>query len=129
MRPLRGDASRGGGQEAAHAELVAGELGHDGTAAEYQGTVADMGDFLEIRGDDEDGQTLGQCLVEQAVDLGLGTHVDAGRGLLQDQQVPRDAQPAGYHDLLLVAAGQGLDRPRRLVGSDPEAPADLQGLH
>ena len=37
-------------------------------------------------------------------------------------------EPAGDDDLLLVAARQGLDRPRRLVRADAEAPADRQRL-
>ena len=47
---------------------------------------------------------------DHRVDLGLGLHVDALGRLVQDQHARLGRQPLGQHDLLLVAAGQRLDR-------------------
>ena len=43
---------------------------------------------------------------QQPVDLGLGSHIDAERRLLEHQQPGADLDPAGQHHLLLVAAGE-----------------------
>ena len=46
---------------------------------------------------------FGGQLVEQVVDLLLGAHVDAARGLIEDEDVHLGGQPLGDDDLLLVA--------------------------
>ena len=56
-----------------------------------------------------------RAAASSAIDLGLGAHINARRRLLQDQQLFGDLEPAGDHDLLLVAAGEGLRRPGRIV--------------
>ena len=47
---------------------------------------------------------------DDAVDLGLGLDVDALGRLVQDQEARVGREPLRQHDLLLVAAGQRLDR-------------------
>lgn len=63
---------------------------------------------------------MGQRLVEQAVDGGLGSDVDARRRFLQDQQAQSAPEPAADHDLLLVSAGQGGDGGLAVAGPDRE---------
>ena len=48
-------------------------------------------------------------LVDQAVDLGLRADVDPARRLVEDEDLRSGRQPAGQHDLLLVAARQLAD--------------------
>ena len=51
-----------------------------------------------------------------AVDLGLGADVDAARRLVEQQHPASAQQPAGEHDLLLVAAGELAHEPLAVVG-------------
>ena len=52
------------------------------------------------------------------MDLGLGAHVHALRGLVEDQQVGRADEPSAQRDLLLVAAGE-----------QPHGRVERRGLH
>ena len=58
---------------------------------------------------------------DDRVDLGLGLHVDALGRLVQDQHARLGRQPLRQHDLLLVAAGQGLDRLQVAPEAQPQA--------
>ena len=91
------------------------ELGHDPAAVEDQRAVADLRDLLEVGRDDDDRGAGGQRHVEQAVDLRLRADVDAGGRILEDVDLAGEMQPAADHDLLLVAAGEQLDRHARIV--------------
>ena len=85
-------------------------------------------DLGQLRGDHDDRLALLGEVVEEPVDLALGPHVDAPRGLVEDEDVGVGGQPLGDDHLLLVAAGQvlhPLGDPRRL---DREGRDLLQGL-
>ncbi len=58
--------------------------------------------------------------VEQLVHLGLGGDVDAAGRLVDDQDLGLERQPAGEHDLLLIAAGQVADQLVRVGHADVE---------
>ena len=121
--PARTAAGRGRVQDRPHRQRLTGDLVHDAAAAEDQCSMADMGHFLEIRGDHQNGEAALEGGIEQGIDLGLGADVHAGRGFLQDQQLLRDLEPTGDDHLLLVAAGERLGRPGRVAGPHAEAPA------
>ena len=72
--------------------------------------MAHSGDFFEVGGDQEHGDSRAEGFVQQGVDLAFGAHIDAGGGLFQDQHVGVGGQPPAENDLLLVASGQAGDR-------------------
>ena len=108
--------------------------------------VAHAQDFLEFGGDEEDGHPVGGEFVDELLDLGLGSDVDAAGGLVEDQEFGVGHQPAGQEHFLLVSAaevpdqGVGVGRPdvegldvlgHQFVldpAGDPARPA-LRGLH
>lgn len=67
--------------------------------------MADVGDFLEIGGNDDDGKPGIQRLGDKAVDIGTGADIDTSGRILGNQQLTPGRQPAGDDDLLLIAAG------------------------
>ena len=67
------------------------------------------GDAVEVVGGEHDRQPVGVQVVEQVQDLVAGAHVDAGRRLVQQQQVGLAEQRAGDEHALLLAAGQLAD--------------------
>ena len=69
-----------------------------------QDTVAHSEDLRQLTGDHQDAQALLRQLADQAVDLGLRTHVHPARGLVHDEQLWLSRQPLADNDLLLVAA-------------------------
>ena len=62
---------------------------------------------------------------EKIVHLDLGADIDAARRLVDDQHLGPERQPAGQHDLLLVAAGQVGDQLLRARHADVERLAIL----
>ena len=93
------------GDQPVHHEIRAGEFGDHGATVEDQGTVADLGDLLEIRTDDDDRGACGGGLGEKPVDLAARADIDAGRRVLEDEQPCALIEPAADHDFLLIAAG------------------------
>jgi hypothetical protein len=66
--------------------------------------------------------------VDEPVDLDLCLDVDAAGGLVQQQDAALPQQPAGQHDLLLVAAGQLADQPVGVVGGRVQGAQVAGGL-
>ena len=90
---------------------------HDGDA------VADIQHLLHIAADHEDdGAAVGEG-AHEAVDLGLGTDIDAAGGFVQDHDARVHGEPFAEDDLLLVAAAEIKD-----AGFDGRG-LDLHGLH
>jgi hypothetical protein len=73
-----------GGEKIADGKVFGTKFIHHPAAIENEGAVADFGDFLEVRGNDHDRRSTLQCQIEQSIDLGLGTHVDARGRILED---------------------------------------------
>src|SRR6476619_3487705 len=72
--------------------------------------VAETDDLLQLGGDDDDaGTALGQA-GDQAVDLSLRADVDSDRGLVEHERPCTRHQPLRDQRLLLVAAGEELER-------------------
>src|SRR5262249_18452750 len=115
----RGNALLGGG--------AARELGDDAALAHDQDAGAHAPDRLEPAGDHQYGEAAAGQFAHQAVDLCLGTHVDAARRLVEDEDPGLARQPLAEHDLLLVAARELVDDLRNATGADAEAPDRVFG--
>src|SRR5919204_51200 len=86
--------------------------GHD------QDAMAERENLRQLRRDQHNAHAgVGQA-AHQLVDLRLGAHVDAARGLVDDQQARLPCQPHRQQDLLLVAAAQGADARSRAGRAD-----------
>ncbi len=100
--------------------LAALHLGGDPALAEDQDAVTHADQLGQFGRDQDDREALAREIGDQAVDLGLGLDVDALGRLVQDQNPGCRRQPLGEHDLLLVAAGEGLDRLVVAAEAEPE---------
>ena len=89
--------------------------------------VAHPQDLGELGADHQDGHALVGEIDHQAMDLGLGPHVHALRGLVEDQHRGPRREPSSQSDLLLIAARQVPHR--RLEGRrlDREASRERSG--
>ena len=92
------------------------ELAGDDAVTHDQDPVGHADHLGELAGDHQHGDALAGQLAHQLVDAVLGTDVDAARGLVHEHDQRVDAQPAGEHDLLLVAAGEELHLLAQAVG-------------
>jgi len=95
---------------------------HDGDA------IAGAEEFGKITRDHEYGFPGYGELVDEAVDVLLGTDVDAARGFVEEEDVGVVAKEAGEGDLLLVAAGEIADALARAGGADAEAGDPLRAV-
>ena len=108
-------------------ERVAGRVRPRCAAAEHQGAVADIGDFLEVGGDDQDGEAAREGPCEQARRSRPWRRHRRRPSAPRGSAASRRSEPAGDDDLLLVAAGQGLDRPAPgRSGRTPKRRTDLR---
>src|ERR1700737_2979521 len=107
-------------------QLGARQLGGDAAAIEDERAMADAGNLLEIRRDQEDGKPAVERLLEQLVDFGFRSDIDAEGRLLEHQEPAARLHPAGNDDLLLVTAGERGDHPLRLRWADRVALKDAQ---
>jgi hypothetical protein len=87
-------------------DVGTGEFTGDDALAHDQHAVADADDLRQFAGDDDDGHALLGQLVDKLIDLALGIDIHTPRGLVQDQDLGCDLQPACQQNLLLVAAGE-----------------------
>ncbi len=95
--------------------------------ADDEDPVGETEHLLDLAGDDHDGDAAVGERPDELVDLGAGADVDAAGGLVEDQHPAVAEQPAGEHDLLLVAARQGADGAGHAVGAYVEARGELGG--
>ena len=89
--------------------------------AQHIGAVRALDDLLDFRRHHEHREAGPGEFADQSLDLGLGTDVDAARGLVEDQELGVGAKPSGQQDLLLVAARQFPDRLLGTGAFDAEA--------
>ena len=95
-----------GGHEGRLAEVGARERGRDASRCQHDDAIAQGHQFLEVaRDDDEAVPAIGQ-ITQSRVNRLPGADVDAARRLVHEQHGAVAQQPAGQHDLLLVAAAQ-----------------------
>src|ERR1041385_4750547 len=75
-------------------------LAHDGDPV---GNPENLG---QVRGNNDDADTLLHESVDEIVDLILHTHIDARGGFIKDQQLALRVEPSGEHHLLPVSPAQ-----------------------
>ena len=78
--------------------------------ADDQDPVGETEHLLHLARHHDDGDAARGQGPDQGVDLAAGADVDTAGGLVEQQHPAVAQQPAGQHDLLLVAAGQGAHR-------------------
>ena len=72
--------------------------------------IAHTENLRHLRRDHEDSGAPGRETRNQAMDLGLRSHIDAARGFVEDQDARRCQQSSADKDLLLVPSAEGLNR-------------------
>src|SRR5215210_278612 len=85
-------------------ELFAGERPRDTAVPEDDHPVGTFHDLLRLGVDHDDPEATFGELGDQPLHLGLGAHIDTLGRLVEDQHLGLEAEPAGQHHLLLVAA-------------------------
>ena len=103
-------------EQRALGRVLAVDLGDDLAFAHDEDARADVRELFELGRDDEHAEARGGELADDPVDLRLRGDVDPARRLVQKQDATLAEQPAGEHDLLLVAAGEQADHAVRVVG-------------
>src|SRR6478735_5967782 len=91
-------------EDVADADVVVGPLVDLAPVAHHDESVAEPEDLLELGGDEDHRHPLGSQLGDLGLDLRLGADVDAPGGLVEDEDLGLDDQPASEQHLLLVAA-------------------------
>ena len=90
----------------------------DGSLAEHEHAMAQVGDLLGVRGVEQDRATVGRELDHKLVDVLLGGDVDAARDVVQQQDLRVGQEPSTEQDLLLVSAAQRAHRLARTARVD-----------
>src|SRR6202048_3413881 len=88
--------------------LGAIEPAHDAIATNWKDGIAQTCELAEIAGIDQRGTATPCKISDQSVDLGLGSHIDSLRRLLQQQHGNLSGQPFGQDHLLRIAAGESV---------------------
>ena len=89
-------------------------------AGQDQDPVRQPRELVAISRDQQDGDALGGALLDDLVDLGTGTDVDALSRVVEHQHLRAGSQRPRHENLLLIAAGQGWHRRVRPLGDDPQ---------
>src|SRR5215207_6090964 len=100
--------------------LAPPELAGDVAFPHDHDTVRHREDLLQLGRDEQDGLALLGQVVYEAVDLRLGSHVDAPGGLVEEQDGRLAGQRFGQDHLLLVATREPARRVRQLRSPDRE---------
>ena len=97
---------------------VAGVVVEDAAVGDDEHAVGEAEHLLDLaRHHDDRGAGVGEP-TDEGVDLGAGADVDTAGGLVEQQHAGAVHEPAGQHDLLLVAAREraggavGIGRPQ-----------------
>src|SRR5215210_1001449 len=97
-------ASGGRGHDILLGGLPTPELAADAALAHHQDAVGHREDFLELRGDEQDGLAFLRQVIHETVDLGLSPDINAPRGLIEQQDPWFAGQRLCHDDLLLISA-------------------------
>ncbi len=89
---------------------TSGQLPADAAAVEDEHSVAEMDVLGQLRRDEEHDAPLGGEASDDLVDLLLGAHIDTAGGVVEQHHSRVSFEPLGDDDLLLVAAGELVDR-------------------
>src|SRR3954454_22327668 len=85
-------------------QFAARQLSVDVALAEDEDTVHQLDVLVDLGREHHDRDALAGEVAEQRVEIALGADVDAPRRVVEQQDLRVRGQPAGHHDLLLVAA-------------------------
>src|SRR5215218_5918909 len=91
-------------------DLLLREQSHHGAVSQCDHAIAALRDLFQLRGDEDDTQSLRREIVHELLYLRLGSHVDAAGRLVQYKNLGVHAHPAGQKHFLLVAARELPDR-------------------
>src|SRR5262245_42061806 len=80
-----------------------GDFDRDAAVVHDQDAVGESQQFGQFGTDHDDGLASGRQVVEQNINLVLGSRIDATRGLIEDQDLAVSGQPLGQDYLLLIA--------------------------
>ena len=86
--------------------FIAGKLGDRLSFVHDHDPVAQTHNLREFRGNHNHAHSVIAELPQHTVDLILGAHVNTAGGLIQNNDFRVHGEELGYHDLLLIAAGQ-----------------------
>lgn len=101
-------------------ELGERDLRHLSAIAQDNDPIGVTHQLLQFRRDNQQRQAIGAEGFNQANNFRMGADVDAAGRLIEDQELRFGQQPAGEQHLLLVAAGEKLDRLLGTRGTDPQ---------
>ena len=101
-------------------ELGERDLRHLSAIAQDNDPIGVTHQLLQFRRDNQQRQAIGAEGFNQANNFRMGADVDAAGRLIEDQELRFGQQPAGEQHLLLVAAGEKLDR---LLGARVRIPS------
>jgi hypothetical protein len=86
-----------------------------------------LDDLLEFRRHEDDRKAAFGKSSYRLIDLGFCADVDASRWLVEEEDTGPPVQPLAYHQLLLIAAGEGADRLVQPPGLEPEGRGGRSG--
>ena len=96
--------------------VCAVEVGDHLAFAHHEDPRAQPAELLDLRRHDHHAEALVRQVRDDPVQLGLRRHVDAARGLVEQQDPAPTEQPTGQHHLLLVPAGELARQTLTVVG-------------
>jgi hypothetical protein len=99
------------------AQIPALKLSRDPPLAHDEHAVCEPNDLRQFGGDDDDGLAFGGEALDQAVNLGFGSDVDAPRRFVEQKDLAPRRDPPGDDPFLLISSTEEPDRPVDLKGS------------
>src|SRR6478752_1170020 len=98
--------SGGMSDELLFSQMVRVERGNETARAHHRDAVAQADQLHQRRRDDDHREPFAGESLDQEIDVALGAHVDAARGLVEHHHLGARLQHLGERELLLVAARQ-----------------------
>jgi hypothetical protein len=95
---------RSGQHERLLVDSIMRELGDQPPRAQNEDPIRHREHLRRVVADQDDGHTLRREMRDDAMDLRLGSNINAARRLVQDQHARFGKQPLSQQHLLLVAA-------------------------
>jgi hypothetical protein len=99
---------------------VARELAGDRAVVHDEDAIGQEQDLFEVAGGEQHGASRRRSGAHGFVDVVARAHVDAARGLIEQEHARLDRQPSSEDRLLLVAAREHLHAPRGIGRTQPQ---------
>src|SRR5690349_14177505 len=112
-------------QDVGFAQIAALQFSDDPLVAHHIGAVAHGHHLRQFGADHQDARAVGDQPADDAVDLRLGTDVDAARGFVEDEKARSGGEPLADDDFLLIPAAQQPHRPRGGRRGNPQTRHDV----